>query len=107
MEPATPRTPEESLSRETEPAQENARVWAVDPKTKPIIFWGAWLCFAPTAAGALWAIRGGLDPLIRGGADKMFVADGIATFVMALLYAVSSIWALWAVSVRYLRKSRS
>jgi hypothetical protein len=42
----------------------------VDPRTKPVIFWGAWLYFGPSAIGSLWIIGSTLYPVITGGSDE-------------------------------------
>ena len=79
---------------------------AVHPRTKPIIFWGVWLYFGPTAAGALWLVGSFLREIIVGGAKSVDLAEGIALSAIAGLYGAMSLWALWSVSRRYFGKRR-
>lgn len=79
----------------------------VDPRTKPIIFWGVWLYFGPSALGSLWIIGSTLYPIIRGGVKASNIADCIAMILLVSLYGVASIWALWSVSARYFKKDRT
>jgi ribosomal protein L37E len=79
----------------------------VDPRTKPIIFWGVWLYFGPSAFGSLWIIGTTLYPIIRGDDSANTIVGGIAIILLASLYGVASIWALWSVSTRYFKKDRT
>ena len=78
----------------------------VDPRTKPVIFWGAWLYFGPSAIGSLWIIGSTLYPVITGEAKARDLVDGLAMMLLATLYGALSIWTLWAVSARYFRRTR-
>ena len=79
----------------------------VDPRTKPVIFWGVWLYFGPSAIGSLCIIGATLYPLIKGDVKAGNMADGIAMILLASLYGAMSIWALWSVSARYFKKDRT
>ena len=72
---------------------------------KPIIFWGAWLYFGPSAIGSLWIIGSTLYPVITGEAKARDLVDGLAMMLLATLYGALSIWTLWAVSTRYFRRT--
>lgn len=77
----------------------------VDPRTKPVIFWGAWLYFGPSAIGSLWIIGSTLHPVVTGEANAGELVDGLAMLLLAILYGALSIWTLWAVSARYFRRA--
>ena len=79
------------------------------PRTKPIIFWGVWLYFGPSAAGAIWYI--GSFILSFFGADTPVVGDdptlmgaSILVLIVMLLYGLLSLWALWSVSKGFFKK---
>ncbi len=63
---------------------------AANPKIKPIVFWGAWLYFAPSVVAAIWLTA--------------TFSESPAAFAPAALYGVLSVWALWSVSKRYFAK---
>ena len=79
------------------------------PKTKPIIFWGVWLYFGPSAIGALWFIGSAIIMLISGEASTYIdnpdqLGAVVMGLVIALLYGLLSIWAVWSVSKGYFGK---
>ncbi|BDS07338.1 hypothetical protein NT6N_23780 [Oceaniferula spumae] len=79
-----------------------------NPRTKPIIFWGAWLYFGPSAIGALWYICGFIYGLFfdsQLSTDSPELTGGaILILVLMIMYGALSIWALWSVSKGYFRK---
>ena len=82
------------------------------PRKKPIIFWGVWLYFGPSAFGALYyAIVTGLN-LVVGGANipDDLKSDALVGSILILLvslgYGILSFWVLWSVTKGYLRKPK-
>lgn len=71
---------------------------AMEPRTKPIVFWGVWLYFGPTAAIAGTVAYTSLAGIFSGSPDGQEVAGAVAIAVMCGLYLASSCWALWAVT---------
>lgn len=88
---------------ELKTANHHAYSDAASPRTKPIIFWGVWLYFGPSAIFAIHLvyqfIRDYLD-------DPYFEIDSnlIVALILPLGYGVLSIWALWAVTKGFLGK---
>jgi hypothetical protein len=70
----------------------------VTPRIKPIVFWGVWLYFGPTAVGAGILAYTSLGYPLDGSPERKDVAGTIAILVMCGLYGVSSCWALWSVT---------
>ena len=80
-----------------------------NPRTKPIIFWGVWLYFGPSAVGSLWYIGSYIIYLISDntstyGSHPEIATGGVMILILCLMYGVLSVWALWSVSKGYLRK---
>jgi hypothetical protein len=48
-----------------------------------------------------------LYPIIMGDDSANTIVGGIAIILLASLYGVASIWALWSVSTRYFKKDRT
>ncbi len=76
----------------------------VAPRTKPIVFWGVWLYFGPTAMMAGVLAYTSLAPILSGSPEGQDVASAIAIGVMCGLYGASSCWALWAVTAGCLKR---
>lgn len=70
----------------------------VEPRTKPIVFWGVWLYFGPTAAIAGTVAYTSLARIFSESPDGQEVAGALAIAVICGLYLASSCWALWAVT---------
>ena len=83
---------------ETGSAKAPASKDSVAPRTKPIVFWGVWLYFGPTAVGAGLGAYTSLAQMLSGSPGGQEVAGSIAIVVMCGLYGVSSCWALWSVT---------
>jgi hypothetical protein len=75
-----------------------------DPRIKPVIFWGVWLYFGPSAIGSIWVLINGARDLAQRNPALGFPGDEIATGLITALYGAISIWAVWSVSSRYMRK---
>lgn len=78
-----------------------------DPRIKPVIFWGVWLYFGPSAIGAIWVLIKGARDLAQRDPALGFPGDEIAIALITTVYGAISIWAVWSVSARYIRKSRT
>jgi uncharacterized membrane protein YhaH (DUF805 family) len=76
----------------------------VDPRTKPVIFWGVWLYFGPSAIGSLWIIGSNVFAIVNAGGGASNIGERIATTLLSALYGILSIWALWSVTARYFKK---
>ncbi len=76
----------------------------VAPRTKPIVFWGVWLYFGPTAVGAGILAYTSLGYPLDGSPEGKDVAGTIAILVMCGLYGATSCWALWSVTAGYLKR---
>ena len=81
------------------------------PRTKPIIFWGVWLIFGPSAFSTIKFICTSAYALITG--DEMMVNDDgellvglILVMVASLLFGAFSIWVLWSVTKGYFTKEK-
>lgn len=90
-------------------AKSSAYSPAASPKTKPIIFWGAWMYFEPSAMIAIWYIGSfvlsffGIGNLVID--DEPELMGGITIVLIAMfLYGALSIWVLWSVSKGYFQK---
>lgn len=70
-----------------------------DPQLKPIVFFGVWLYFGPTAIVALLLAIDSANVPDRSGS--------ILVILFALFYLVFSVWALTAVTRRYLRQANA
>jgi Cu/Ag efflux pump CusA len=77
---------------------------AAAPRTKPIVFWGVWLYFGPTAMMAGVVAYTSLAPILSGGPEGQDIVVAIAIVVMCGLYGISSVWALWAVTSGYFKR---
>ncbi|WP_178932072.1 hypothetical protein [Oceaniferula marina] len=75
------------------------------PRSKPIIFWGAWLYFGPSAIGAFYFIAGFILSWITGESRMENLTESHAVLVLALMYGLLSSWALWSVTKGYLKKN--
>jgi uncharacterized membrane protein YhaH (DUF805 family) len=93
-----------SAASETGVAKVPASKDPVAPRTKPIVFWGVWLYFGPTAMMAGVLAYTSLAPILSDRPDGLDVASAIGIVVMCGLYGVSSCWALWAVTAGYLKR---
>ncbi len=91
-------------------AKNSAYSSLVSPKTKPIIFWGAWLYFGPSAVGAVYFCAVFLrDFLTRKEFGKVYdegTGGHVLLFLFTALYGLLSIWALWSVTKGYLGKKK-
>ena len=76
-----------------------------DPRIKPVIFWGVWLYFGPSAIGAIWVLINGARDLAQRDPALGFPGDEIAIALITTVYGAISIWAVWSVSARYIRKT--
>lgn len=76
----------------------------VAPRTKPIVFWGVWLYFGPTAVGAGVLAYTSLAPILSGSPGGQELTGAIAIAVMCGLYGFTSCWALWSVTSGYFRR---
>ncbi len=76
-----------------------------DPRIKPVIFWGVWLYFGPSAIGAIWVLVNGALDLAHRDPALGFPGDEIAIALITALYGAISVWAVWSVSTRYIRRS--
>lgn len=76
----------------------------VAPRTKPIVFWGVWLYFGPTAVGAGILAYNSLGYPLDGSPEEKDVAGTVAILVMCGLYGATSCWALWSVTAGYLKR---
>lgn len=70
-----------------------------DPQLKPIVFYGVWLYFGPTAIIALLLASESAGAPDRSGA--------VLVILFALFYFALSAWALTSVTRRYLRQSNT
>lgn len=76
----------------------------VSPKTKPIIFWGAWLYFGPSAIGSIYMGYVYLTDYLQRDKDGSFLDGHWLMLLATITYGSLSIWALWAVTKGYLGK---
>ena len=76
----------------------------VAPRTKPIVFWGVWLYFGPSALGSGVVAYTSLAQLLSGSPDGQALTGAIAIVVMCGLYGVTSCWVLWSVTSGYLKR---
>ena len=86
----------------------NAYAPVSSPKKKPIIFWGVWLYFGPSAIGSLWIIIRYLTKVLSGEIQiNHFMQSGAEAMqlMIAILYGFCSCWVLWAVSKSCFSKS--
>lgn len=90
---------------DTGSAERPATKGPVTPRTKPIVFWGVWLYFGPTAVGAGLVAYTSLAQMLSGSPGGQEVAGAIAIVVMCGLYGVSSCWALWSVTAGCFKRS--
>lgn len=80
---------------------------AVDPVKKPIIFWGVWLYFGPTAFISMWMITDILRSHFKGVESVgIFGGVGLMALILPALFSALSIWVLCSVSKRYLKGKR-
>jgi hypothetical protein len=77
---------------------------AVDPKTKPIVFWGVLLYFGPSAIWFLWYVYSFILERLADGFEAPPVGVTILGMALPVLYGILSIWVLWSVTRSYLRK---
>lgn len=91
---------------ELKTANHNAYAPAVSPRTKPIIFWGVWLYFGPSA---YFAVRMLYDLILAYQNDPLFEVntDLVVAIILPLAYGILSVWALWSVTKGYLQKNSS
>jgi len=77
---------------------------AANPRTKPIVFWGVWLYFGPSAIVGFWMAVSFFTEfgLVFPSAGPSVPAILIAGF--GLLYGLASVWVLWTVTRGYLGK---
>ncbi len=75
---------------------------AANPRTKPIVFWGVWLYFGPSAIAGLWIAGTYARDFRSSSPGEVFDAALYALF--GLLYTLICVWALWTVTRRYLAK---
>lgn len=76
----------------------------VEPRTKPIVFWGVWLYFGPSAVGAGLVAYGSLSQILSGSPDGQALTGAIAIAFICGLYGFTSCWALWSVTAGYFKK---
>ncbi|MFT6576659.1 MAG: hypothetical protein ACJA16_004868 [Akkermansiaceae bacterium] len=85
-------------------ANHHAYAAATSPKVKPIIFWGAWLFFGPSALYAIFLVYLTFvfdSPLLK------FDFDTFVALALPLGYGLMASWALWSVTKGYLGKKPS
>lgn len=74
------------------------------PRTKPIIFWGVWVYFGPSALFAILLVY----DFVRGHLqDDLFYELNLDTFMglfLPVAYGILSFWALWSVTKGYFGK---
>lgn len=81
-----------------------------DPRTKPIIFWGVWLYFGPSAVGSLWGVGTTVYDFFVGktlsapGSTELTVG-AVLSVLAFLVYGALSIWAVWSVTKGYFCKT--
>ncbi|MFT7303438.1 MAG: ribosomal protein L37E [Akkermansiaceae bacterium] len=89
---------------EMKTANHHAYAAATSPKVKPIIFWGAWLFFGPSALYAIFLVYLTFvfdSPLLK------FDFDTFVALALPLGYGLMASWALWSVTKGYLGKKPS
>ncbi len=76
----------------------------MESRTKPIVFWGVWLYFGPTAAIAGTVAYTSLARIVSESPEGQEVAGAVAILVMCGLYLISSCWALWSVTSGFFKR---
>lgn len=78
-----------------------AKEGTVEPRLKPVVFWGVWLIFGPSALGTLWMVVELLIALNEGGAGASLAPGEWAGLMISALLGGISLWVLWSVTRRY------
>ena len=89
---------------ELKTANHHAYANAANPRTKPIIFWGVWLYFGPSAIGSIWIIWDLWESYNDYGPFFEFTLETFMGLALPVAYGILSIWALWSVTKGYLGK---
>jgi len=87
---------------EMKTANHHAYSDATNPRTKPVVFWGVWVYFGPSAVFAIHLVY----TFVTSHLDHdPFFEFTFETFMMLFLpvgYGILSVWALWSVTKGYL-----
>ena len=75
---------------------------ATHPRTKPIVFWGVWLYFGPSAIGGLWTAGSFANDMRSSSPSEAL--NGTLFVLFGVLYTLVCFWVLWTVTRRYLSK---
>ena len=83
-------------------AQGAAYPHAVNPKVKPIVFWGVWIYFGPSGFGALWWAVDFIREFVISGSGAEIAAPALLVALFCVAYGVLSAWVLWSVTKGFL-----
>lgn len=77
-------------------------------RTKPIIFWGVWLFFGPTAVGSIWSVITYVYLLVSDNGvslaeDSELIGGVVLSLLGSVVFGFLSVWALWCVSKGFFR----
>ncbi len=87
---------------EMKTANHHAYTDAASPKVKPIIFWGAWLYFGPSALFTIYLLFTNFKDYLSGDSFIELDTNTLFAFALPFGYGILSIWALWSVTKGYL-----
>lgn len=73
-----------------------------NPRTKPIVFWGVWLYFGPSAIFAIHLVYTYVTSHLEDDPFFEFTFETFMALCLPVGYGVLSIWALWSVTKGYL-----
>ncbi|MEJ6581020.1 MAG: hypothetical protein QNL33_16075 [Akkermansiaceae bacterium] len=73
-----------------------------NPRTKPIVFWGVWLYFGPSAIFAIHLVYTYVTSHLEDDSFFEFTFDTFMALFLPVGYGILSIWALWSVTKGYL-----
>lgn len=77
---------------------------AVNPRTKPIVFWGVLLYFGPSAIWFLWYMYSFIQEYFTDENEAPPIGETILDLTLPVLYGILSIWVLCTVTRSYLCK---
>lgn len=79
-------------------ANHHAYTDAVSPKTRPIVFWGVWIYFGPSAVFAIYLVYQFFTTDLGSGPTL----EDYVLLALPVGYGILSLWALWSVTKGYL-----
>ena len=91
---------------EMKTANHHAYADAANPRIKPIIFWGVWLYFGPSAIGMTFILWDLWQSYYEYGRFFEFTFETFMGIALPLGYGILSLWALWSVTKGYLFRRR-